>query len=116
MCAFGVIRASPREAGGGRWPQAGGVMSRSNAALPTPPPLRGTSPAKLGRRKNSLNRHEAQREAVVGRLDQVDVLARRPHDRLLVQRDVGEIVDIELGRLGDLGVALGLVGLLLHLV
>src|SRR4029453_12489908 len=43
----------------------------------------------------------AQRERVVGRLDQVDVLARRPHQGLQVQRDVGEVVDIELGGLGD---------------
>jgi len=35
--------------------------------------------------KELIHPHEAQREVVVGRLDQVDVLAP-PHERLLVQR------------------------------
>src|SRR5690349_11643735 len=47
-----------------------------------------------------LDGDEAQRERVVGGLHQADVLARRPDHRLLVQRDIGVVVDVQLGGRG----------------
>ena len=57
-----------------------------------------------------------QREDVVGPLHDVDVLAHCPHDRLLVQRNVANLVEVDLLRCLEHGVALRRVGVLLALV
>src|SRR3954447_18956870 len=41
--------------------------------------------------RRSLHRNEAQRKEVVRQLDQFDIVAHRPHDRLLVQRNMPEL-------------------------
>src|SRR4051794_37882958 len=51
--------------------------------------------------RQSLHRNEAQGEEVVGQLDQLDIVAHRPNDCLLVERNMPELLLMDAQRLMD---------------
>src|ERR1700759_4557069 len=92
----------------------------SKTSTPAPETRRSRKPEPPGppvfKKTLFLFGRPVEQDLVVGTLGQFHLLGHAPCQRLLVQRNVGVVLDGDLERLLDHLVALGLVGLRQHLV